>query len=288
MQTRMRPVAGVLAVALLALTACDNREAELEAIQSLDGLNVIDENNLNEIMLDYGDPRQAVAYFQKSMAAEPDRVDFKQGYARALMRAGRIPESIAAYGDLESSGEITDKDRLFYADALIQNGDWEKARDQLNKIPPTVETYDRYRLEAMIADFQKQWKKSDAYYEQARGMTTRPARIYNNWGISKSARGDKQAAEDLFIKAISFDSTLFSAKNNLAISRATRKIYDLPIVPMSKAEEAQLLHNVALQAIRNGDVEIGRGLLEKAIETNPRHFPEAVAKLEALESNVLR
>jgi hypothetical protein len=288
METRMPPIAGVLAVALLALTACNDHEAELEAIQSLDGLNVIDENNLNEIMLDYGDPNQAVAYFQKSMAAEPDRVDFKQGYARALMRANRIPESIGVYGELESSGQITDKDRLYYADALIQNGDWKKARDQLNKIPPTVETYDRYRLEAMIADFQKQWKKSDAYYEQARAKTTRPAKIYNNWGISKSARGEKQAAEDMFVKAISFDSSLFSAKNNLSISRATRKVYDLPMVPMSKAEEAQLLHNVALQAIRNGDVEIGRGLLEKAIETHPQHFPEAVAKLEALESNVLR
>ena len=288
MGIRISPLTGVLAVALLALAACDNREAELEAIQSLDGLNVIDENNLNEIMLDYGDPNQAVAYFQKSMANEPDRVDFKQGYARSLMRANRIPESVAAYKDLESAGQLTDKDRLYYADALIQNGDWEKARDQLNKIPPTLETYDRYRLEAMISDFQKQWKKSDAYYERAREMTTRPAKIYNNWGISKSARGDKQGAEDLFVKAISFDSSLFSAKNNLAISRATRKVYDLPIVPMSKAEEAQLLHNVALQAIRNGDVEIGRGLLEKAIETNPRHFPEAVAKLEALESNVLR
>lgn len=288
METRMSAVTGLLAVALLAVAGCDNREAELKAVQSLDGLNVIDENNLNEIMLDYGDPNQAVAYFQRSLAEAPDRVDFQQGYARALMRAGRIPEAVAAYEDLESSGGMTDKDRLYFADALIQNGEWEEGRGQLNKIPPTVETYDRYRLEAMIADFQKQWKKADAYYEQARGLTTRPANIYNNWGISKSARGDKQAAEDLFVKAISFDSSLFSAKNNLSISRATRKVYDLPLVPMSKAEEAQLLHNVALQAIRNGDVDIGRGLLEKAIETNPRHFPEAVAKLEALESNVLR
>ena len=90
------------------------------------------------------------------------------------------------------------------------------------------------------------------------------------------------------VRAISFDRTLFSAKNNLAISRAKRKVYDLPIVPMTKIEQAQLLHNIALQAIRNGDVEIGRGLLEEAVETHPQFYAEAAAKLDALNKTVIR
>lgn len=283
----VRPVAVLLLTASV-VAGCVDHDKAREEIQSLDSLNVIDENGLNDILLNFAEPDQAVTYFQSSLAQEPDRVDFKQGLAESLSRAGRLEEAVLAYGSLEQSGDLRTVDSLRYAEALIQTGDWEVGRDKLRAIPPTVETYDRYRLEAMVSDFEKSWAKSDAYYEQARGLTTRPAAIYNNWGISKAARGDRQAAEAMFTRAISFDRTLFSAKNNLAISRATRKVYDLPIVPMTKTEQAQLLHNVALQAIRNGDVEIGRGLLEEAVDTHPQFYAEASAKLDALNKSVIR
>ena len=171
---------------------------------------------------------------------------------------------------------------------MIQNGTWQKAEAQLDLLPPTLETYDRYRLEAMVADQNKEWKKADHYYETARGLTTRPAAIFNNWGISKMQRRQHEAAEKLFLQAISHNPELFSAKNNLAISRATRGVYTLPTIPMTSSEQAEMLHNIALQAIRNGDVEIGKGLLEEAIDTHPQHFDEAVRKLSALDANVLR
>ncbi|MEM8658245.1 MAG: tetratricopeptide repeat protein [Pseudomonadota bacterium] len=278
----------VVLLATLVVAGCQDPDKAREEIQSLDSLNVIDENNLNNILLDFADPEQAVVYFQSSLAKEPDRLEFKQGYAQSLARAGRLEEAVLAYQSIEATGELTNTDRLSYTEALIQTGEWEKGKAQLAAIPPTVETYDRYRLEAIVSDFQKSWDRSDAYYEQARELTTRPAAIFNNWGISKAARGDRPAAEEMFTRAISFDSSLFSAKNNLAISRATRKVYELPIVPMSKQEEAELLHNIALQAIRNGDVDIGRGLLEEAVETHPQFFSEATAKLEALDRNVAR
>lgn len=288
MKLRTSHLTGVAMLAALSLAGCSDGSAEREAIQSLDSLNVIDESNLNSIMLDFAEPDQAVLYFQKSMNENPDRLDFKQGFAQSLLRAGRASEAVIAYKDVEATGGMTNNDRLKFAEALVQTGDWQAAKVQLDKIPPTVETYDRYRLEAMIADSKKEWSRADAYYEQARALTTRPAAIYNNWGISKIARGDRTGAEEMFTKAISFDSKLFSAKNNLAISRAKRKVYDLPLVPLTTVERAELLHNIALQAIRNGDVEIGRGLLELAVETHPQHFAAAAAKLEALNKSVLR
>ena len=278
----------VAVLATLTVAGCSNPDADREAIASLDDLNVIDESNLNAIMLDFADPNQAVNYFQNALAKDPDRVEFQQGYARSLMRAGRAAEAALAYKAMDAGGTITDVDRLSYAEALIQTGEWEKGELQLDAIPPTFETYDRYRLEAMVADFRKEWKKSDSFYEIARGLTTRPGPIYNNWGISKVSRGDRSGAEEMFLKAISFDTDMFSAKNNLAISRATRKVYDLPVVPMSKVEQAQLLHNIALQAIRNGDVDIGRGLLEEAIEVHPQYFESAQNKLDALSKTVSR
>ena len=51
--------------------------------------------------------------------------------------------------------------------------------------PPTHETYDRYRLEAIVADSNKEWKRADSFYEIAAGLTTTPASVLNNWGFSK-------------------------------------------------------------------------------------------------------
>jgi len=262
--------------------------ADRDQIASLDDLNVIDETNLNAIMLDFADPDQAVDYFRNALSSNPERLEFQQGYARSLMRAGRAAEATLAFKAMDEDGAMTNIDRLKYAEALIQTGEWDSAKQQLDAIPPTIETYDRYRMEAMMADYRKEWNRADSFYETARGLTTRPAPIFNNWGISKMSRGDRVEAETLFLRAISYDSNLFSAKNNLAISRATRKVYDLPVVPMTTTEKAELLHNIALQAIRNGDVDTGRGLLEEAAETHPQHFEQAIAKLESLNKTVVR
>ena len=275
-------------VALVILAACSDPDADRAALESLDALNVIDEQNLNALMLDFADPNQAVAYFRRTLEANPERVDLQRGYATALMRAGRADEAVLAYREMEAKGNLADTDRLKYAEALIQTAEWEKGEAQLDAIPPSVETYDRYRLEAMVADFRKDWNKADSFYDVASGLTTRKGPILNNWGISKMARGDGPAAEEMFLRAVAADESLFSAKNNLAISRAKRREYDLPVIPVTKAEEAKLLHNIALQAIRNGDVDQGRGLLEEAVETSPTFFTEAASKLEALNRQVAR
>ena len=151
-------------------------------------------------------------------------------------------------------------------------------------MPPTFETYERYRLEAMIADSNEEWERADSFYETAVGLTTRPAGVLNNWGFSKLTRGDHEAAERLFMEAISYDPNLFTAKNNLVLARAARGQYTLPLVQMTQVERAQLLHTMALAAIRRGDVDIGRGLLEEAIDTHPQHFEAAVRALRSLEA----
>jgi len=53
---------------------------------------------------------------------------------------------------------------------------------------------------------------------------------------------------------------------------------------MTQVERAQLLHTAALAAVKQGDVRIGKAMLQDAIETHPQHFEEAVRALAALES----
>ncbi len=263
------------------LTGCSEMTDE-EKNAELGPLNAIDATGLSDIMLNLADPNEAVIFFRESLAKEPERVDLKRNYALALVRAKKYAEAALIFEQLIETGEATPMDRLFYADSLVRNGAWSDAKIQLDLIPPTVENFKRYFLEALVADHDKQWEKADNYYDVARGLTTRPAQVLNNWGISKMNRGRRSDAEKLFKQAIAADPSLFAAKNNLVMSRGKHKIYELPVMPMTDIERAVLLYNVARQAIKNKDVDIAKGLLETAIDRHPQHFEAAVSLLGSL------
>ncbi|MEN9411097.1 MAG: hypothetical protein RL216_3071 [Pseudomonadota bacterium] len=277
-----QPVIVALCLAgTLGLSAC-NRTTDAEVQRAIDSVNVIDATNLNDIMLTVGDPAEAVAYFAKASSENPDRVDLKRGLAKSLIRAQRPADAATVWEQVAASPEGTMDDRVSLADAYIRTNQWPKAEAELNKIPPTHETFERYRLEAMVADSKKDWKKADSFYETAAGMTTQPAGVYNNWGFSKLSRQDFAAAERLFAQALTYDPTLFTAKNNLVMARGAQRKYDLPVVEVTQTEKAELIYTLALTAIKKGDVAVGKALLEDAIATHPQHFEAAVRSLNAL------
>ncbi|MEL6451761.1 MAG: tetratricopeptide repeat protein [Pseudomonadota bacterium] len=277
-----------LAVSLagaMALAACEEKAAEATVERAFQDVNVIDESNLNDVMLTVADPNEAVSYFQRTAAESPDRIDIQRGLAGSLVRAKRYSEAVPAYAKVVGFEEATSDDRVDYADALLRAGDWARAEEELDKVPPTFETFKRYRLEALIADSNKEWKKADSFYETAVGLTTRPSGVLNNWGYSKLTRGDFPDAERLFVDAIRQDPTLFTAKNNLILARGAQRNYALPVIPMDQTERAQLLHTMGLTAVKQGDVQTGKGLLREAIDTHPQHFEAAVRSLRALDGN---
>ncbi len=267
----------------LALSACEKSE-NADVSRALKGVNVIDESNLNDIMLTAADPNEAVSYFQRTLAEEPDRIDVQRGLATSLVRAKRATEGAVIWERVTTHEEATVEDQMSFADALIRTGDWERAESILDAVPPTIETFQRYKLEAVIADSNQEWKKADSFYETAVGLTTSPGSILNNWGYSKLTRGDYRDAERLFGEAITYDPTLFTAKNNMVLARAAQKNYSLPLIQATQVERAQLLHTMALAAIKQGDTDTGRTLLAQAIEAHPRHFEAAVSSLQKLES----
>jgi Tfp pilus assembly protein PilF len=269
----------------LVLSACD-KSTDADVERAIDSVNVIDESGLNDVMLQASDPEEAVNYFVRATTEQPDRIDLQRGLGLALIRANRPREAAQAWERVVNMPGVTPEDRLGYADALIRNGEWDAAEAQLDQIPPTFETFQRYRLEAMVADSNKEWQKADSFYEIAVGMTTQPAGVLNNWGYSKLSRGEFVEAEKLFSESIGYDPSSFTAKNNLILARGAQRKYDLPIVPMTQTEKAQLLYTLALSAIKQGDVSTGRSLLVDSIETHPQHFDAAVRSLEALEGNV--
>lgn len=268
------------------LSACGENQglSDAEVERALKDVNVIDETNMNDVMLTVADPDEAVAYFQKAVAQNPNRVDLRRGLAVSLVRAKKPRMAAQAWGEVLAMPGANNDDRVEYADALIRSNQWAEAEAQLDQIPPTHETFKRYRLEAMVADSNKEWKKADSFYEVAVGLTTTPSGTLNNWGYSHLTRGNYAEAERLFAEALTYDSSLFTAKNNLVLARAAQRKYDLPVVQMTQIERAELIYTAALSAIKQGDVQTGKSLLQDAIDTHPQHFDAAVRSLEALDT----
>lgn len=269
----------------IALSACQ-KSSDAQVERALKDVNVIDESNLNDVMLSVGDPNEAVAYFTRTLQDNPGRIDLMRGLAKSLIRAQKPTEAAMVWQQVTEHADATPEDQVMLADALIRSNQWDEAKSVLGMIPPTHETFDRYRLEAMIADSDKNWKKADSFYEIAVGLTTTPASVLNNWGYSKLTRGEYAGAEKLFLEALTYDPSMFTAKNNLVLARAAQRKYDLPVVTMTQEERAELLYSMALAAIKQGDVSVGKSLLNQAIETHPQHFEAAVRSLEALDANV--
>lgn len=275
-----------LCAAAIGLSACE-QSGEAEVDRALKDINVVDETNLNDVMLTVGDPNEAVRYFANANANDPGRIDLQRGLAKSLVRAKRPVEAISAWQTVVANADSSDTDRVDLADAFIRANEWEDAAATLNTVPPTYETFERYRLEAMVADSQQQWEKADSFYETAVGLTTRPATVYNNWGFSKLTRGDYASAERMFVDALRFNSNMFTAKNNLVLARGAQRNYTMPVVRMTQIERAQLMHTMALTAIKQNDITIGKSLLNDAVNTHPQYFEEAARALEALDNSAV-
>ena len=258
------------------------RDGDAEVARAMQDVAAIEQDSLNDVMTTVADPQEAVAYFTRTLQQDPDNITQLRGLAISLNRAQRSTEAVSAWRNVVAHPMATPDDQVDLAGALIRTNAWDEAEAVLNTIPPTHETFDRYRFEAMVADANEDWSRADSFYETAAGLTTTPAGVLNNWGFSKLTRGDYTGAERLFSDALRHDPQLFTAKNNLILARGAQRNYDLPVIPMTQVERAQLLYTLALTAIKQNDVSIGRRLLAEAVETHPQHFEEAVRALEAL------
>lgn len=281
--------AALLVIAGFGLSACTEPfDAPLGPDKNDDlAVNVIDDANLNDLMLTVSDPEDSVLYFRNALDREPGRLDLKRGYALSLARARRHADAVRIFEQLSAEGGADDTVRMEHAHSLARLERWDEAENQMALVSTTTEVPRRYLINAMLADQRGDWAQSDASYEKARLLSTNPATILNNWGVSRLSRGEYEPAQKTFEEALANNPRIFSIKNNLAVSRALQGEYRLPLVTMSEEERATLLHNVGVIALRRGDTEEAKGLFTMAVATHPRFYPAAAEKLAALEANVV-
>jgi len=164
----------LLAGSVLLVSACGGSKPAAVS-RAIDTVNAVDQRNVAELMLKAGNPDEAVRYFKGQLEDDPDNLRNRRGLARSLIRAGRVADAIPEWRTVADHPEATRDDRVMLAEAHLRANDWEAGKAVLDSIPPTHESFDRYRLEAMIADSQKDWDKADHFYETAAGLTTTPA-----------------------------------------------------------------------------------------------------------------
>ena len=145
-------ISACIAGAIL-VSGCAQEPTDEETVErAFQDVNVVDESDLSDVMLTVADPNEAIGYFQRTLRSDPTRIDIRRGLAVSYVRARRFTEAAVAWKavvDLPNSGA---SDKVGYADALIRSGDWATAETVLDKVPPTYETVERYKLEAMGAD----------------------------------------------------------------------------------------------------------------------------------------
>ncbi len=271
-----------ITVTAMGLSACESVSDKEDPLAA----SIIDEADLNDQMLTAADPSDAALYFEQSLAREPNRADFRRGLAISLSRAKRYNEAARVFQELITLNQDQPTDRLEYAFVAMKLDRWDDVRTLSQSFPEGLQTPRRYSIDAMVADQDNDWAAADAAYAQAEKLSSRPAAVLNNWGVSQMARGDLRTAAATFERAISFDASLFNAKNNLAIARGLQGHYNLPLVPLSDEERAVLLNNLGIIAMRQGEEKIARGLFAAAVDAHPQYYASAADKLAALEAIV--
>lgn len=280
----MKPALPLALAACLAAAGCETVDEKKDPL----GANVIDDAGLGDLMLTAGDPQEAVQFFSSSLAQQPDRADFRRGLAISLARAGRLPESFRVYEEMQALGQATPTDRLDHALVAVRLDRWEDAARLEASLPASFRTPRRHVVTGMLADRRGDWDGADEAYQAGVNLAANPAGVYNNWGVSQQARGDLPMAEVMFERALSYDSTLFNAKNNLAITRGLQGNYELPVVPMTDIEKAQILNNLGVIAMRRNEVGVARGLFAAAVAAHPQYYQGAADRLASLERGVVQ
>ena len=119
----------------IALAGCgESKDADVD--RAFQSVNVVDESNLNDVMLNVADANEAVSYFQRATGEKPDRIDLRRGLAKSLVRAKRSTEAVSAWKSVVAHEDVTNEDRVEYADALIRNNEWKRADESAGFHPP--------------------------------------------------------------------------------------------------------------------------------------------------------
>jgi tetratricopeptide (TPR) repeat protein len=234
---------------------------------------------------------QAMAYFQKAEAANPQDSEAVDGLAGALLVKGDKAAAMQAVRDAlahNSTPEMLNVAGKVFADA----GDKHAAEDALRKaLSESPQNYASYVLLGALYSTQQQTYDAIANYEAALKLKKNDTGLWTMLGMLYEQVGNLPKAQAAYMQALDLDPNAGVAANNLAW------IYADDLGDLDKALELARRAKVALPKVPNVSDTLGWiytkrrlnemavPLLQEAVQADPKqagyHFHLAVALLHS-------
>jgi Flp pilus assembly protein TadD len=139
----------------------------------------------------------------------------------------------------------------------------------------------------VLADLDGEFARSRDYYQRAIAAGGDNVVVANNLGYSTMMAGDAEAAISLLSEARRRYPQETRLQQNLGLAQARAGRYDVAVDTLSALmPEWEAFNNVGYMAMLNDQLSVARRYLQRALDSSPRHYPQAAANLERVEAMI--
>lgn len=136
----------------------------------------------------------------------------------------------------------------------------------------------------IVSDMQARHADAQAHFKKALDLSPRSAKIANNLGFSHYLAGDYINAENYFRDAIKYDSDYERAWSNIAlVFSRTGRLGDADTAFRKVVSEHKAANNIGYLGLLQGDRELAKEQLNRAVNIAPSYYVVANRNLEVLK-----
>lgn len=272
----------LLSVFVASLSGCATTDAARSAEDDFDPLQIA-RDALSAGVVDEAEQR-----FRAHLAEHPDDVAAltglgfaqldQQQHSNARMTFRQALELDPAYREALEGQALVD----------LARGKTELARPVLQALGEDVPVSWRVLNGlGVIADLDGDFVLASDYYQRAIAAGGDNVVVANNLGYSTMMAGDAQAAIALLTEARRRYPMESRLQNNLGLAQARAGRYDVAVDTLGQLmPEWEALNNVGYMAMLNDELTVARRYLQRALDSSPRHYPQAAANLERVEAMI--
>jgi Flp pilus assembly protein TadD len=277
------PILLLCSLTLLSACASTNEPAALNFGQLREAASQHDSMEEARLALRARDFDRAHEILRNHVVVNPDDDDAKLSLAEAYIGRG---EGRNARTVLETlSKEARDRPTAFtlHGLALLASGRLEEATAQLGAaIGRDADQWRAWNALGLVHDARREWAAARTSYHKALSLRDDAAIVHNNFGYSLLLQGNVDEAIESFSRALSLDTRLVVARENLRLAFAAKGSYARAVAGAQKRDLARVLNNIGYVAMLRGDYSAAEAYFARAIEESPVYYQTAVENQERL------
>lgn len=235
-----------------------------------------------EVLMGRGDFAGAAEHQRRLVEADPENEAARMALAEALRMAGQTAEANSTFASLTDSEGWRAEALMGLARIALASGEYGVAARTFASAAETDPGMWRAWLGlGQARDRMGNWQGADEAYDKALIVTSAPAIVHNNHGVSYLARGDSFSAADAFREALRIDAGFDVAATNLDLAMAAAG--GEPDQGGGDAvSTARRLNNFGYVAMVNGREEDAVAYFDAAISAHPSFYARAYENRESI------